>query len=383
MIVKAIPTNIITGFLGVGKTSLIKQLLKTKPAGESWAVLVNEFGEVGIDAGLLATNNCEVQISEIAGGCMCCAAGVPTQVAINQLIARAKPDRLLIEPTGLGHPNEIIKLLSAPHYQDIIRLQSTLCLIDARKLMDERYRGHENFIQQLQVADVIVASKTDLYPECEALHGQQLHLDLALELAQYLNELQLVDTPVLEHCEAKGLSACLLECLKQPRRDSPRTPSHIATGVLSQPQSVLHYSFETLSLAGIFAKNVSENSAYLAPQGRIRKQNQGEGCFSCGWVFTPLQEFDFDKLMQFITYQTQMNPTLLRLKAVMITSDGIAGINWSDGDMAITELDDCLDSRLEMIATQALDWDHIEQRLIECLEPSDNPSNNSLDPPQR
>lgn len=134
MIIKAIPTNIITGFLGVGKTSLIKQLLKTKPEGETWAVLVNEFGEVGIDAGLMDASDSGVQIREVAGGCMCCAAGVPTQVAINQLIARAKPDRLLIEPTGLGHPNEIIKVLSAPHYHNVIRLQSTLCLIDARKL---------------------------------------------------------------------------------------------------------------------------------------------------------------------------------------------------------------------------------------------------------
>ncbi|MCR4535271.1 GTP-binding protein [Shewanella xiamenensis] len=363
MIVKAIPTNIITGFLGVGKTSLIKQLLKTKPEGETWAVLVNEFGEVGIDAGLLATNNGDVQIREVAGGCMCCAAGVPTQVAINQLIARAKPDRLLIEPTGLGHPNEIIKVLSAPHYQHVIRLQSTLCLIDARKLMDERYRGHDNFIQQLQVADVIVTTKTDLYPEFEALHGQQLDL----ELAQYLNALQLVDTPVVVHSASQGLSTRLLEYLKQPRRDLPRTPSYKAASVVSQPQSLLLNSAETLGLQGVFAKSVSEDGDYIEPQGRVRKQNQGEGCFSCGWVFNPLQEFDFDKLMQFISEQTQVNPTLLRVKAVMITSDGIAGINWSDGDMAVTELDDSLDSRLEMIATQDLDWDRIEQALVECL----------------
>ena len=85
MIVKAIPTNIITGFLGVGKTTLIKQLLKTKPEGETWAILVNEFGEVGIDAGLLEVNNSGVQIREVAGGCMCCAAGVPTQVLENKI----------------------------------------------------------------------------------------------------------------------------------------------------------------------------------------------------------------------------------------------------------------------------------------------------------
>lgn len=365
MIVKAIPTNIITGFLGVGKTTLIKQLLKTKPEGETWAILVNEFGEVGIDAGLLEANNSGVQIREVAGGCMCCAAGVPTQVAINQLIARAKPDRLLIEPTGLGHPNEIIKVLSAPHYQHVIRLQSTLCLIDARKLMDERYRGHDNFVQQLQVADVIVATKTDLYPEFEVLQGRQL----AQELTHYLNALQLDDTPVVEHSSPQGLSAQLLELLKQPHRDLPKPAINLAASInaLSQSRSVLRNTADTLGLQGLFTEEASEQVYQFDARGIVRKQNQGEGCFSCGWVFEPMQEFDFDKLMQFITLQTQTSPTLLRLKAVMITSDGIAGINWSSGDMTVTELDDCVDSRLEMIATQELDWDHIELALMECL----------------
>ncbi|MCT8985825.1 hypothetical protein N4T56_03945 [Shewanella sp. KJ10-1] len=105
MITKPIKTNIITGFLGVGKTTVIKQLLANKPAHEKWAVLVNEFGEIGIDGGLLHTQATPgITIKEVPGGCLCCAAGVPTQVAITQLIQQAKPDRLLIEPTGLKSP---------------------------------------------------------------------------------------------------------------------------------------------------------------------------------------------------------------------------------------------------------------------------------------
>ena len=365
MIVKAIPTNIITGFLGVGKTSLIKQLLKTKPEGETWAVLVNEFGEVGIDAGLMDASNSGVQIREVAGGCMCCAAGVPTQVAINQLIARAKPDRLLIEPTGLGHPNEIIKVLSAPHYQNVISLQSTLCLIDARKLRDERYRGHDNFIQQLHVADMIVTTKTDLYPEFEAAQGGQL----AEELTQYLNELQLSDTSVMEHSALQGISTSLLESLKLPRRQATKASGSQSAVFkpVNSSSSLLRHTADTLGLQGIFAESASEQGFRFDARGLVRKHNQGEGCFSCGWVFEPMQEFDFDKLMQFISAQTQGHSALLRLKAVMITSDGIAGINWSDGDMALTELDDSLDSRLEMIATQEINWDEVEQGLIGCL----------------
>lgn len=106
-----IPTNIITGFLGVGKTSAILNLMKNKPVNERWAVLVNEFGEIGVDGSLIQGNQAtqQVFIREVPGGCMCCAAGLPMQIALNQLLTEAKPDRLLIEPTGLGHPKKCCK----------------------------------------------------------------------------------------------------------------------------------------------------------------------------------------------------------------------------------------------------------------------------------
>ena len=93
-----IPTNIITGFLGVGKTSAILNLMKNKPVNERWAVLVNEFGEIGVDGSLIQGNQTtqQVFIREVPGGCMCCAAGLPMQIALNQLLTEAKPDRLLI-----------------------------------------------------------------------------------------------------------------------------------------------------------------------------------------------------------------------------------------------------------------------------------------------
>lgn len=79
-VIKAVPTNIITGFLGVGKTTAILHLLKSKPANERWAILVNEFGEIGIDGELIAgeqKSQTDVYIREVPGGCMCCVSGLP------------------------------------------------------------------------------------------------------------------------------------------------------------------------------------------------------------------------------------------------------------------------------------------------------------------
>lgn len=149
---KNIPTNVITGFLGAGKTTAILHLLKQKPEHERWAVLVNEFGEVGIDGSLLAGQKTEDQgvfIREVPGGCMCCAAGLPMQIALNMLLARAKPDRLLIEPTGLGHPKEVLAVLAAEHYQEVLDLRSTITLVDARKAHETRYTNHPHSTNNL------------------------------------------------------------------------------------------------------------------------------------------------------------------------------------------------------------------------------------------
>ncbi|MCJ8274587.1 MAG: hypothetical protein MJK04_34960, partial [Psychrosphaera sp.] len=99
--IKNVPTNIITGFLGAGKTTAILHLLKSKPKHERWAVLVNEFGEIGIDASLIEgqfskqdqTQAGGLFITQVPGGCMCCASGVPMQIALNTLLTKAKPDR--------------------------------------------------------------------------------------------------------------------------------------------------------------------------------------------------------------------------------------------------------------------------------------------------
>lgn len=153
-----IPTHVIAGPLGAGKTSLIRQLLDQRPSGERWAVLINEFGQIGLDAALLSRDEDGITINEIAGGCLCCVNGVPFQVGLGRLLRQARPDRLLIEPSGLGHPSELIKQLGQSPWTGILDVQPLVIVLDALALaagqpLPEAQRG------ALAMAGLIVINK--------------------------------------------------------------------------------------------------------------------------------------------------------------------------------------------------------------------------------
>lgn len=319
-----IPANIITGFLGAGKTTAIQHLLAHKPSGERWAVLVNEFGEVGIDASLMSAESArdEVFITEVPGGCMCCTAGLPMSIALNQLIRKANPDRLLIEPTGLGHPQEVIATLLQPEYREVLDLRATLTLVDARKLSDERYREHAVFQQQLRVADRIIASKSDLYSG-----------DEPVALTQFLEQLEL-DLPVSLACHGELETEWL----------APRSRYR-------SEQDHHHGHGET---SGALA---TEDE--LPACGYLRKDNQGQGYFSSGWVFSPEFEFQFQPLEALLT-----GLDVERMKAVFITDDGIYGFNLAEGVLSVKLLDEVWDSRVEVIGADAAAWQSLESDLL-------------------
>lgn len=324
----AVPTNIITGFLGVGKTSAILHLLKQKPEDERWAVLINEFGEIGVDGSLVqgqSGTEASIHIKEVPGGCMCCAAGLPMQIALNLLLQRAKPHRLLIEPTGLGHPIEVMQALAAEHYQEVLALQKTLTLLDARKLRDKRYTSHPTFNQQLEIADIIVANKEDLYSEKD-------RAALRIHISKHANpriELQVTHQGRVD-----------LNCLQGK-------PSKTFKSV--NPQN----GDPGITLAADLPFPAS---------GQVSASNTGEGFSSKGWRFSPDKLFDRKQLMVFLSgLQAE------RLKAVFITPDGIFGYNLTSDALTEVQIDDCLESRVEIIA-DAIDptW---EQELTSCLVP--------------
>jgi G3E family GTPase len=324
---QAIPTNIITGFLGVGKTSAILQLLKHKPPGERWAVLVNEFGEIGVDGSLLEgqySNSEGVYIREVPGGCMCCAAGLPMQIALNQLLAKAKPDRLLIEPTGLGHPKEVLQTLSEEHYRDVLSLQKTLTLVDARKLSDPRYTNHDTFNQQIAIADIVIGNKLDLYED-----------DDKAKLSAYVTQHGQTHAEVM-FTQFGEISLSALQGL-----------------TTNKPVPVHHHHHKSQA-----KPLVAELT--IPACGFIKAMNEGEGFSSVGWRFSPAKIFNHKLLFSFFT-----GLRVERMKAVFITDAGVFGYNLTADTLTEIQLDDCLESKIEIISHDIDEtWELV---LMQCL----------------
>jgi G3E family GTPase len=325
--IMAIPTNIITGFLGVGKTSAILNLLKIKPADERWAILVNEFGEIGVDGSLLQGQHSEgqqVYIREVPGGCMCCAAGLPMQIALNQLLTRARPHRLLIEPTGLGHPIEILEILTADYYREVLSVQKTLTLVDARKLEDPRYTQHKIFNQQISIADIVIGNKKDLYNEQHFTN-----------LREYIKPLTIPTIDIIFSEQGK-----------------------IPVDFLAGPTAVsVHAEYDHHDEPS--AKDVIHDS--IPECGYLKAVNKGEGFYSVGWRFEPNKIFNRGMLFSFLKH---INAE--RMKAVFITNEGVFGYNLTSDALTETALDECLESRIEIIASSINnDW---EATLFTCID---------------
>lgn len=163
-----IPTHVITGALGVGKTTAIARLFATKPEAERWVVILNEFTDTGIDVLTVAgAARGEFDVRLVPGGCLCCASELDFTRTLRELVRGIRPARLFVEPSGIGHPAAIVEELLAHESRGAVALQSIVCLVDPARL-GELTPGAGVARDQAEVADVLVLSKADL-----ATHGQR------------------------------------------------------------------------------------------------------------------------------------------------------------------------------------------------------------------
>jgi len=316
---KQIPTHLVGGPLGAGKTSLIRQLLTQKPADERWAVLVNEFGQIGLDAALLGPDTDGVTMAEIPGGCLCCVNGLPFQVGLARLLRKARPDRLLIEPSGLGHPAELLRQLRQPPWQRVLAVQPSVLVLDAAAL----HRG-------------------------EALPDSQRQA--------------LPDAGLLLLNKSEGLDDPSRQALA---RQLPERPLYWTT----------HGQLPIDRLPGIGARASESGQPISLPNGTpalnqvwfdtskaICQVQATPHAWSIGWRWHPSQRLDLDRIAQWLAQWPWQ-----RAKLVIHGGNGWQSANAVEGQaLAFRPSEWRRDSRLELIFSEPQDQLELERGLQAC-----------------
>jgi len=330
---KNIPTNIISGFLGAGKTTAIQYILKHKPVNEVWAVIVNEFGQIGIDGALL--KNDSVEIKEIAGGCLCCVGSQSLNVGLNQIIRTIKPQRIIIEPTGLGHPAKLIDSLTGEFYHSVLDLKAVINLLDARQLNNDRYMTNETFIDQSNLADILVASKLDTYQQAD----KDAFYSYASQFEPNKTKVAMIEQGQL-----------LLDWLDLPRLKQ-------RTSKFPEYHSRPHHHDKAAEVCDASKESISN---WLVVEGHASNY------YSVGWKINMPYVFNKEKLLEFI-HKLFEEPGTERAKGVVCTDDDWSAINFTRNEYQVLPIDSSEFSVLEIISNKALGTDELDLSLKGCL----------------
>ena len=190
--------DIFSGFLGAGKTTLIKKLLKEAYAGEKVVLIENEFGEIGIDGGFL--REAGVEITEMNSGCICCSLVGDFSKALAEVLARFAPDRILIEPSGVGKLSDVCGAVGGVLGENVV-LGSAIAVADATKCRVYMKNFGEFYNDQIEHADAIVLSRTGGMSEDK--------LAAAVALLREKNEKAVIVTTPWEELDGKDMLAAV------------------------------------------------------------------------------------------------------------------------------------------------------------------------------
>ncbi len=197
-----IKIDIISGFLGAGKTTLIKRLLNTKLKDEKVVLIENEYGEIGIDGSFL--KDTKIDITELNQGCICCSLQGDFEKALKELVAKYNPDRIIIEPSGVGKLSDIVKAVTDSNISDS-KINALVCMCDVTKAKMYLKNFGEFYIDQIKHAKTIILSRTDIASEKKVEDALNIIRDLnseALIVTTSINDLS--DDKLIESYEAKN-----------------------------------------------------------------------------------------------------------------------------------------------------------------------------------
>ena len=194
--------DIISGFLGAGKTTLIKKLLQEAFQEEQVVLIENEFGEIGIDGGFL--KEAGIEIREMNSGCICCSLVGDFGASLKEVIDKYHPDRILIEPSGVGKLSDVIRAVKDVQEETGLVLNSYTTVVDAKKCKMYMRNFGEFFNNQVEYAGAIIMSRTDIVDDEKAMQS--------MELLRGLNAKAAIITTPIENLDGKKL----LEVMEHP-----------------------------------------------------------------------------------------------------------------------------------------------------------------------
>ena len=187
--------DVVSGFLGAGKTTLIKKLLKEALNGTKTVLIENEFGEIGIDGGFL--KEAGIEIKEMNSGCICCSLVGDFGTSLKEVIDTYAPERVLIEPSGVGKLSDVLKAVENVASELDVQVNSAVAVVDASKCKMYIKNFGEFFINQIEHAGTIILSRTD------KLSQDKIHT--AVELIREHNEKATIITTPLAQLEGKDV----------------------------------------------------------------------------------------------------------------------------------------------------------------------------------
>ncbi|NAR17490.1 GTP-binding protein [Acinetobacter haemolyticus] len=324
---KAVPTHIISGFLGAGKTTLLQHLLTQKPKNEVWAILMNEFGQIGVDQQLI-TQQSGYAVKELLGGCLCCSSQLPMQIALSRLLSESKPDRLFIEPTGLGHPAQLLEQLTEPHWHSSLDMRALVVVVDGSRLHDKPWVQQHLYTDQLKAAQVVVLSHKD----CMKDDDQQAYIQLKQEYQTY----------VQSWIEAENGQVSLLQL------DLPLVP------VQRKVQPLLHQQMTQ--------KN--EGEMQEIKQLPYHYVETAQGYTVAGWKLPKRWQFKFYDVLDLLCTQQDW----IRIKAIFYTDQGWKSFNFNPEQFNYKSTEESIDNRIEVIIQDSVqhDWLLFETQLLAC-----------------
>lgn len=315
-----IPTHVIAGPLGAGKTSLIKHLLTQKPASERWAILINEFGLIGLDAALLTTAADGIALGEVAGGCLCCVNGAPFQIGLGRLLRKARPDRLFIEPSGLGHPVQLLAQLREAPWIGVLAVQPSIVVLDAQALASGKALSQTQE-EATAEAGLLVLNKSS---ELNQVQRQTLVERLPS------GTLRWTDSGVLMLDQLPGIDA----------QGTEGGDNFVAPKTLAELPPVWIDQLKPICLS----------------------QRQPEG-WSIGWRWHPDRVFDAEKIGKWLLGQAWR-----RAKLVIHSRTGwLSGNALDSGEMVWKPSEWRRDSRLELIFAEPQDEGQLSVQFAACL----------------